>query len=121
VNKSLNSIMNQMARQETALGFVKPRTHKNLQPLEELDAFVLLDDVLEDLHKQYLDAKAQYKELVSLSGADDAMATVALDMQDSAWCAMQTRYIELRAERKMMAQAQDMIRRRINKSKRVTL
>jgi hypothetical protein len=40
------------------------------------------------------------------------MADIARDMEDSAWCAMQTRYLELRAERNIMARAQDMMRRR---------
>ncbi len=85
---------------------------QSLRALSELDAFILLDDTLDSLNKQYLDAKVQRKELVALYGDDDAMASVAIDMEDSAWCAMQTRYIELRAERKIMAQAQAMMRRR---------
>ena len=40
------------------------------------------------------------------------MAEIAIDMEDSAWCAMQTRYIELRAKRHLMARAQDMMRHR---------
>ena len=90
---------------------MRPRQDAAMKSLGELEAFIILDDLLNSLHKQYLDAKAQRKELVALGGQDDAMASVAFDMEDSAWCAMQTRYVELRAERKMMARAQDMMRR----------
>ena len=40
------------------------------------------------------------------------MTEIAIDMEDSAWCAMQTRDIELRAKRHLMARAQDMMRHR---------
>ncbi len=113
MSRSLNSIMNEMARTQSAMAKVKPRqAHHGMKALTELEAFRLLDNTLENLHKQYIDAKAQTKELVSLNGTDDAMASVAIDMEDSAWCAMQTRYLELREKRHLMAQAQDMMRRR---------
>ena len=38
------------------------------------------------------------------------MAEVALDMEDSSWCAMQTRYIELRQERELMEKVQRLMR-----------
>ena len=110
MNRSLNNVMNKMARCESILSTMAPYRTASLECLSELDAFVILDDTLNFLHKQYLEAKTQRKELVALNGADDAMVDVALDMEDSAWCAMQTRYIELRAQRKMMAQAQQMMR-----------
>ena len=112
VNKSLNSIMNEMACNQSALKSLPQHQAKTLEPLNEIEAFILLDDTLENLHKQYLEAKAQTKELIALNGTDDAMAEIAIDMEDSAWCAMQTRYIELRAKRHLMARAQDMMRHR---------
>ena len=80
-------------------------------PISELEAFIQMDDTLAQLNKDYLEAKVQRLELVALNGADDAMAEVALDMEDSAWCAMQTRYLELREERELMERAQRMMRK----------
>lgn len=111
-NQSLNSIMNEMARRQDVLSYAVVKPSKKLEPLSELEAFAVLDDTLEALYKQYLDAKAQRKELVLIGGADDAMASVAMDMEDSAWCAMQTRYIELRKDGLMMKRAQKMRRQR---------
>ncbi len=104
--------MNEMAHASAPAGGGVFERRKRLRSLSELEAFILLDDTLEALHKQYMDAKAQRKELVALCGRDDAMTVVAIDMEDSCWCAMQTRYIELRAVGKMMAKAQTMMRRR---------
>ena len=77
--------------------------------LSELDAFVNLDPLLADLNKQYRDARANCAQAEAEFGADDPMAEMALLVQDSAWCAMQTRYMELRAEREMMARAQELM------------
>jgi hypothetical protein len=38
------------------------------------------------------------------------MAEMAVDAEDSAWCAAQTRYLELRADRGLMNEAQTMVR-----------
>lgn len=112
VEASLNSIMNEMARapQKGVVGAFERR--KRLRSLSELEAFMCLDGTLDSLHKQYMDAKAQRKELVAMCGGDDAMAAMAIDLEDSCWCAMQTRYIELRAKGKMMARVQSMMRQR---------
>jgi hypothetical protein len=80
------------------------------EPLSELEAFAQLDPTLAGLNKEYLEAKDYRQELVRLNGADDPMAEVAADMEDSNWCAMQTRYLELRERREMMAQAQRLMR-----------
>lgn len=98
------------------LDALRPDDSQKLMPqtlpkaLSELEAFVHIDGLLASLNKQYLEAKQQRKELVALNGVDDAMAEVVLDMEDSAWCAMQTRYIELRQERELMERAQRMMR-----------
>ena len=79
---SLLEIMNEMAA-----GDVRPRPYlpadravqlapkPKQQNMTELQAFVSLDPLLADLHKQFLDAKAQYERLVSENGKGDAMAT----------------------------------------------
>ncbi len=111
--QSLNQIMNEMAgRLDGLCDEVCSRRSQEDSPeaLSEQEAFIRMDSLLASLNKQYLEAKQQRKELVALNGTDDAMAEVALDMEDSAWCAMQTRYIELREERELMVQAQRMMR-----------
>lgn len=101
--------MNDMVQR---LDAIRPADVKKRAPtaLSELEAFIQTDDLLADLNKQYLEAKRERKELVALNGADDAMTEVALDMEDSAWCAMQTRYLELRQDRELMAKVQRMMR-----------
>lgn len=75
-------------------------------PLTEMEAFIHIDGLLAGLNKQYMEAKNTRQELASTFGNDDAVTEVALDMEDSAWCAMQTRYLELRDQRELMARAQ---------------
>ncbi|MES2729001.1 MAG: hypothetical protein V4621_02740 [Pseudomonadota bacterium] len=55
------------------------------------------DPVLASLIKQYLNSSRQHKDLLRTNGMQDAMVDVAADMVDSAWCALQTRLLELRA------------------------
>ncbi|HPF78182.1 MAG TPA: hypothetical protein PLF01_02720 [Alphaproteobacteria bacterium] len=107
--QSLNQIMNDMVARLDVLRPDDP-SQRSPQPLSELEAFMQMDTLLANLNKQYLEAKQQRKELVALNGADDAMAEVAMDMEDSAWCAMQTRYLELRQERELMEKAQRLMR-----------
>lgn len=102
--------MNEMASRVDAIHPAPPE-QRPAQLLSELDAFIQMDHLLASLHKDYLDAKAQRVELVALHGDTDAMAEVAMDMEDSAWCAMQTRYLELREEREIMERAQRLMRR----------
>lgn len=68
------------------------------EPLGELQAFMLLDPLLAGLHKEYLDAKASRMQAQREFGASDGMTDMAVILEDSAWCAMQTRYMELRAD-----------------------
>lgn len=58
------------------------------------------DPLLASLIKQYLNASRQHKSLMKLHGYHDPMADVAADMVDSAWCAVQTRIIELQAAKR---------------------
>lgn len=104
---SLNQIMNDMAARTDVLNATRAASG---EALDEMGAFTRLDPVMANLNKQYLDAKNYRKELQTLNGLDDAMCEVAIDMEDSAWCALQTRYIELRQERELMAKAQRMMR-----------
>lgn len=106
--QSLHQIMNEMVQR---LDTIQPAEQKKApKALSELEAFIQMDNLLASLNKEYLEAKSQRKELVRLNGVDDAMTEISVDMEDSAWCAMQTRYIELRQQGKLMACAQQMMR-----------
>ena len=69
-----------------------------------------LDDLLAHLHRQYLEAKSQRQQLVKEHGGDDPMVEIAMDLEDSAYCAFQTRHMELREIRELMAKAQRLMR-----------
>lgn len=73
--------------------------------LNELQAFLIIDPLLAGLHKEYLDAKDNRCKSEKDFGKDDPMTDMALLVEDSAWCAMQTRYMEVRADRALMTQA----------------
>jgi hypothetical protein len=77
--------------------------------LTELQAFLLIDPLLVRLHKEYLDAKDTRCKSEKDFGKDDPMTDMALLIEDSAWCAMQTRYMEVRADRNLMAKAQSLM------------
>lgn len=102
---SLQEVMNSIVAHEIVLP--KPV----IAPVEnELEAFIALDPLLANLSKDYKTARSQRKDLQTMFGKDDPMVDVALDMEDSAWCAMQARYLELRKETETMRQAQALIR-----------
>lgn len=71
----------------------------------ELQAFLIVDPLLAALHKEYLDAKETRCKSEKDFGKHDPMTDMALLVEDSAWCAMQTRYMEVRTDRVLMAQA----------------
>ncbi len=123
-DKSLLQIMNEVSRTLDNGYAPAPRVRIDLSkraPLSEMEAFCRLDPLLADLYKQYLDAKGHRTALVSLNGPNDPMAEIAIDMEDSAWCAYQVRYMELRAQRDKMALAQRLMdedRREIEDAKK---
>lgn len=75
-------------------------------PLDELSIFASIDPLLGDLQRQYKDARYLRRTQEKDFGRDDAMAEIARDSEDSAWCAMQTRYMEVRSDRDMMREMQ---------------
>ncbi len=77
--------------------------------LTELQAFLHIDPLLARLHKEYLDAKDMRCKSQKDFGKDDAMTDMAMLVEDSAWCAMQTRYLEVRGDRQLMMQAQSLM------------
>lgn len=77
--------------------------------LTELQAFLTFDPLLARLHKEYLDAKDHRAKAAKDFGNNDAMTEMAVLVEDSAWCAMQTRYMELRDDGALMAKAQGLM------------
>lgn len=77
--------------------------------LDELQTFMLLDPLLADLNKEYLDARGSRLQAEKDYGRGDGMADLAAILEDSAWCALQTRYMELRGDRRMMVQVRQMM------------
>ena len=78
-------------------------------PLKDFDAFIALDDCMAALHKDYLTARAQRLALQKQYGADDAMTEMAMDAEESAWAALQTRYIECKADHRLVQAMQDLL------------
>lgn len=99
---SLQNVMNDVSRRLGSGDFSLPVT----KALSELEAFARLDPLLADLDKQYRDTQDMYLQAKREFGVDDPMTEMALLNEDSAWCAVQTRYMELRADREKMRHAQ---------------
>ena len=77
----------------------------------ELQAFMAIDPLLADLHKQMVDARAQHSKLAKLRGVADPMTDVANDMMDSARTAFETRLLELRRQQDTKSRVLAMIRK----------
>lgn len=105
-NDTLQAIMNDVSRRLDQ----EPSSYAPTRAvLSEMDAFMLLDPLLASLNKEYLDAKHNRLRAEKDYGSGDGMTELAALLEDSAWCAMQTRYMEVRSERAMMAKAQDLM------------
>ncbi len=102
---SLQDIMNDVSAKLDGALLAPPA----VPVLTELQAFLTFDPLLAGLHKEYLDARDNRAKAVKDFGRDDAMTEMAMLVEDSAWCAMQTRYMELRADRTLMARAQGLM------------
>jgi hypothetical protein len=106
-DNSLMDVMNTVSKAlDDAIQCPRPSA---VQTLTELDAFAMNDELLASLRKQYLDAKVLRINSQKQYGADDGMTELAMLGEDSAWCAMQTRYLELRDNRDSMAAAQNVM------------
>lgn len=105
--RDLREILNDVSIQ---LETVRPYEHTAPdRTISELEAFMHFDDLLSKLHKEYMDAKEQRQKAVQEFGQDDPMTEMAVLVEDSAWCAVQTRHMELRDDRALMKSAQDAI------------
>src|ERR1700754_3624501 len=96
---SLSDVMNELAGGKIISGLTG---HAIINPLSEIDYFVQLDATLEELQYRYQQAKEYAQAACREHGAESPMADLAIDMEDSAWCAMQTRLMELRAQGDLM-------------------
>lgn len=74
--------------------------------MSELEVFACEDGLLADLQKQFMDAKDHHRRAVKEYGPHDGMTEMAILLEDSAWCAMQTRYMEVRSNRALMKKVQ---------------
>lgn len=105
--QNLNDIMNAVSGHLDTLLTNPPAPRPSV--LSEIDAFTTLDPLLASLHKEYLDARNVRLCARKDYGAGDGMTDMAALLEDSAWCAMQTRYMEIRADRALMIQAQKIV------------
>lgn len=78
--------------------------------VREEDFFIEADGIFASLNRHYLDARARHDDARREHGADSPMADIAADALDSAWCAMQTRLMELRANGGLMRAVQSKMR-----------
>lgn len=98
--------MNAVVRQLDAIKSADRAAATPADPLNELSIFASIDPLLADLQRQYKDARYMRRKQEKEFGRDDAMAEIARDSEDSAWCAMQTRYMEVRSDRDLMREMQ---------------
>ncbi len=66
---------------------------------EDIEAGLARDPLLAELHREYLNARAQCARLLRENGASDAMTAIAVDRLESCLGAFETRLIELRRGR----------------------
>lgn len=106
---NLQDVMNEVSTGLASGRITAPVSLKLQEPLTEIQAFAALDPLLAGLQKEYLDARAIRLKSQQDYGLDDAMTDMAQWSEDSAWCAMQTRYLEVRDDRIMMKSAQNLM------------
>ncbi len=112
IGESLQDVMNSIAGQTDTSAITHdtaPLPHSPTKKLSELEALSSLDPLLAGLYKDYLQSKAARIAIATQHGAESPMAEVAIDLEDSSWCAVQTRYLEVRADRELMKQAQSIL------------
>lgn len=105
--RALNDIMNDVSRR---LDIIPDAPHPKPQnAVNEMEAFRFIDDLLAKLHKEYVDAKEHRIKAQKEFGASDGMTDLSMILEDSAWCAMQTRYMELRGDAGLMKRAREIM------------
>ncbi|HEY8190589.1 MAG TPA: hypothetical protein VIF12_07875 [Micavibrio sp.] len=102
----IQDIMNQMAsRMDLLLDHHDPlrAAYGAGADLDEIHLWIAADPLLADLHKRYLDLRANHALVLKRHGAKDPMTEIAADMADSAQCAADTRLIEVRQDAALCA------------------
>ena len=94
---NLQDIMNRMVSRFEGIKTEGPDSYQK-DPWTEIKAYIGLDPLLGDLHKQYLDARALHKKLLNDNGKDDPMTDAAFDARASSVSAIETRVLELRKD-----------------------
>lgn len=96
---SLSDVLNDLAGGQVA---ALADTLRRTDAVTELDLFLEQDALLSSLNNQYRFAREHHMAARKEHGRDSPMADIAADMEDSAWCAMQTRLMELRGNGALM-------------------
>lgn len=101
-NASIRDVMNALCRNPGQIEDRRktPRPDAATRALPdgaEIERFMAIDPLTVTLYKRYVDARAQYLSALG-DGRDSsaAMADIAADLADSAWCALESRIHELR-------------------------
>ncbi|MGB1076999.1 MAG: hypothetical protein ACPG05_01725, partial [Bdellovibrionales bacterium] len=106
---SISDSLEHVIKNSDVQGIVDARVYDQFDALDEISIYASLDPILGDLVKQYKDADKYAHELDQTFSNDDPMAEIAHDRKDSAWCAVETRLLELREDE----QFTDMVRMRL--------
>lgn len=104
---SLSDVLNDLAGGRAA---ALARDIVPVSSVTEESLFIGQDAVLASLNREYLNSRAYHDAARREHGADSPMTDIAADALDSAWCAMQTRLMELRADGGLMRLVQTKLR-----------
>jgi len=110
---SIQELMNKMAGRVDSLLDQQDHDSRATHPpvLDEIRMWIAVDPLLAELHKQYLDVRAHRARLKEKHGESDPICDVAVDMEDSARCAVETRLIELRKSEESRSALKALIRK----------
>lgn len=118
MTNSLMDVMNEVSSALDNGSFAPSLSKASSTPVGEMEAFRQLDPLLASLYKEFQNAKQIRIQAAQEYGANDAMTDMAQLAEDSAWCAMQTRYMEVRADRAMMREAQAIMEQSLRECER---
>jgi len=103
--------MNDIARHPAAINAAVSARRRDPRDAQE-EAFLIIDPLFSDLHKQHSEAANNHKRLVRRHGQNDPMTRVAEDISDSTKSALETRLLELREDEEICAQAALIMKKR---------
>lgn len=106
--QGLHTVMNDVASMLDGMLSAASQSPKR-EPMSDLEAFAQTDPLLAQLQKDFIDARALRIQAQKEYGQDNPMTDMAGLSEDSAWCAMQTRFLEVRADRACAKKAQDIL------------